>query len=99
MINLDFHFRVSVAAINAVHSFPKKSWSPQVMATAKKIFFQLDKRYDSSARTLALDILLKSEPDDSLLSDFLLTLNNQDPAFEVKQYMMQRINQIGERLE
>lgn len=86
-----------MAAINAVYQFPKISWSSKVKEAAKKMFFQLEKRYDSSARTLALDILLNSDPDDNLLSQLLLSLNNQDSEYELKQYMIQRLNQIGER--
>ncbi|XP_046673473.1 microsomal triacylglycerol transfer protein [Homalodisca vitripennis] len=88
--------RVSVAAFNAIHSFPASFWSPDVIKAAKRAYFQLDKRYDSSARTLALDILLENGPDEELLSELLLSLKSQDPAYEVKQYLVQRLNQIGE---
>ncbi|KAG8264615.1 hypothetical protein J6590_008552 [Homalodisca vitripennis] len=87
---------VSVAAFNAIHSFPASFWSPDVIKAAKRAYFQLDKRYDSSARTLALDILLENGPDEELLSELLLSLKSQDPAYEVKQYLVQRLNQIGE---
>ncbi|XP_054269339.1 microsomal triacylglycerol transfer protein isoform X2 [Macrosteles quadrilineatus] len=88
--------KVSVAAINAIHSFQKDSWTPEVLMRAKTMFFQLDKRYDSSARTLALDILLENGPDEALLTDLLIYLRSPDPAYEVKTYLLQRLHQIGE---
>lgn len=97
MLVILYHHRISVAAISAVHSLPESEWSPDVINIAKRLFFQLDKRYDSSARTLALDILLKKNPSKNLLSDLLLSLRRRDADYEVKQYLLQRINQIGER--
>lgn len=92
-----FYHRISVAAISAVHSLPVIEWTPEVIDTAKRLFFQLDKRYDSSARTLALDILLKKSPSKNLLSELLLSLQRRDTDYEVKQYLWQRIKQISER--
>uniref|UniRef100_A0A8D8QVR0 Microsomal triglyceride transfer protein large subunit n=1 Tax=Cacopsylla melanoneura TaxID=428564 RepID=A0A8D8QVR0_9HEMI len=87
----------SVAAMKAIRALPPSAWSPLVQKTAANIYYQLDRRYDSSARTLALDILLESKPlDEERIKHLLVSLKNRDPVYEVKQYLLQRLNQLSE---
>ncbi|XP_049803049.1 microsomal triacylglycerol transfer protein isoform X2 [Schistocerca nitens] len=89
--------KTSVTAMKALRSLPSKYWDQTVISLMKRIYFQLDKKYDSSARTLATDILLETNPDKSFLKEILISLTSLDTAYEVKQYLWQRVTQISER--
>nr|CAD7591086.1 unnamed protein product [Timema genevievae] len=89
--------KTSVAAMKAIRALPVAMWNDTVKKAAERIYFQVGRRYDSSSRTLSLDILLESSPSKALLRDLLLSLTSTDPAYEVKQYLVQRLRQIGER--
>ncbi|KAJ8943235.1 hypothetical protein NQ318_009926 [Aromia moschata] len=80
-----------VLSWKAIRSFDSKLWNADVLKAAEKSFLQLDRKYDSSSRTLAADILIESQPSDGLLEDLLNFLLSNDPAFEIKQYVYQRI--------
>jgi microsomal triglyceride transfer protein large subunit len=76
--------KTSVTAMKALRSLPPASWDDDVKGAATRIYYQLGKRFDSSARTLAADILLESEPSHEVLRDILLSLASKvDPAYEV----------------
>lgn len=85
-----------VLAWKALKSFDPKFWSDKIIIAAEKSLYQLDKKYDSSARTLAADILLESSPSDHQLKEFLTFLTFNETAFEVKQYLYQRIKMLAE---
>nr|CAD7461843.1 unnamed protein product [Timema tahoe] len=89
--------KTSVAAMKAIRALPVAMWDDTVKKAAERIYFQVGRRYDSSSRTLSLDILLESSPSKALLRDLLLSLTSTDPAYEVKQYLVQRLRQLGER--
>uniref|UniRef100_A0A2M4APT1 Putative microsomal triglyceride transfer protein n=3 Tax=Anopheles triannulatus TaxID=58253 RepID=A0A2M4APT1_9DIPT len=82
---------VSVAAMKALRAFSIYIWNDDFRSKFEEIFFQVSKPYDSSARTLALDILLDLKPDSSELSHLLQVLKSNDKAFEVKQYLLQKL--------
>uniref|UniRef100_A0A182UUA3 Vitellogenin domain-containing protein n=1 Tax=Anopheles merus TaxID=30066 RepID=A0A182UUA3_ANOME len=82
---------VSVAAMKALRSFSVYLWNDEFRAKFEDIFFQASKRYDSSARTLALDILLDLKPDQDELSHLVQFLKSKDKAYEVKQYLLQKL--------
>ncbi|KAJ8941576.1 hypothetical protein NQ314_010350 [Rhamnusium bicolor] len=85
-----------VLSWKAIKSFEPNLWTTDVLEAAMKSLFQLDRRYDSSSRTLAADILIESKPTDELLEDLLNFLLSNDPAFETKQYVFQRIKMIAD---
>ncbi|CAG9832555.1 unnamed protein product [Diabrotica balteata] len=85
-----------VLAWNAIKSFGSSFWNEEVLKSADKSFFQLDRKYDSSSRTIAGDILLESQPSDEVLTNLLNFLTTNDTAYEVKQYIYQRIKMISE---
>ncbi|XP_052897593.1 microsomal triacylglycerol transfer protein [Anopheles moucheti] len=88
---------VSVAAMKALRSFSVYLWNDEFRAKFEDIFFQVSKRYDSSARTLALDILLDLKPDYDELSHLLQFLKSNDKAYEVKQYLLQKLRMLAEQ--
>jgi microsomal triglyceride transfer protein large subunit len=78
--------KTSVTAMKALRSLPPASWDNSVKKAAAQIYYQLGRRYDSSARTLAADILLESEPSHDILRELLLSLAKRaDPAYEVSE--------------
>lgn len=83
-------------AWKAIRAFEPSQWTPVILRTARKTFFQLDKRHDSSSRTLAADILLLSNPSKDTLKDFVYFLLSKDKAFEVKQYVVQLLRMLAE---
>lgn len=75
---------VSVTAMKALKNFPQRVLQyDTVQKACIQIFFQITKKFDSSARTLALDILLDAGIKDELLKDVLDYLRSPDKAFEV----------------
>lgn len=78
-------------AWKAIASMDSKNWDERVLKVAFKTFFQLDKKHDSSSRTLALKIILALNPTDQTLKDILYFLLSKDKAFEIKQYVLQTI--------
>ncbi|KAK4874325.1 hypothetical protein RN001_013685 [Aquatica leii] len=85
-----------VLAWKAITSFQPSHWNDEILATALTTFFQMDRKHDSSSRTLALDVLLESNPSDKLLERLVYFLISSCKSYEVQQYMVQRLNMIGE---
>jgi hypothetical protein len=76
--------KTSFTALKALRSLPPDSWDDDVKRAATRIYYQLGRRYDSSSRTLAADILLESKPSHDVVRDLLLSLASRaDPAYEV----------------
>lgn len=88
---------VSVAAMKALRSFSVYMWNDEFKAVFEDIFYQVSKRYDSSARTLALDVLLDLKPDYDELLHLVQFLKSNDRAYEVKQYLLQKLRMISEQ--
>lgn len=88
--------KAGLEAIRALRSFKSTHWNGDVIDAVQKIFFQVGRKYDSSTRTLALDILLESNPQQEILEELVLCIVHLDRSFEVKQYLAQRIKQISE---
>jgi microsomal triglyceride transfer protein large subunit len=78
--------KTSITALKALRSLPPDSWDDDVKRAATKIYYQLGRRFDSSSRTLAADILLESRAGDNVVRDLLLSLTSRaDPAYEVSE--------------
>lgn len=86
----------AVHAWKALYTLPKQFINKEILQTAYKTFLQLDKQHDSSSRTLAADILLENKPSDDVLDAVIRFLTVKDRAFEVKQYVLQRIRMLME---
>lgn len=88
---------VSVTAMKALSEFSSDNWTPKMKNQIENIFYQKTKRFDSSARTLALDILFEMRPSLNELRNILGFLKSNDKAFEIKQYLLQKIKMISEQ--
>lgn len=91
---------ISVAAWRALVALPRQAVTDELKNAALRIFYQIGgPRRDSSARTLALDIILENEPSVEILHDLVYYLGDKDPAYEVRKYLSQRLEQIAEKDE
>lgn len=89
----------SVLGWKAIKEIGKNNWNKRVLKEAYKMFFQLDKKQDSSARTLALDVLMEADPSDELLKEFLYFLMSSCQSYEVKQYLLQTMKMLSDTCE
>lgn len=91
---------ISVAAWRALAALPREAVTDELKAAAHKVFYQIGgPRRDSSARTLALDVILESEPSEEILGNLVTYLSSNDLAYEVRKYLSQRLEQIAEKNE
>lgn len=90
-------YDISVAAMKALRVFPVFLWTKEIKSKFENIFHQRYKKFDSSARTLALDILLEMNPTRQELENLLDFLKSNDKAYEVKQYLIQKLRMIAEK--
>lgn len=86
---------VSVAAMKALRSFPASVWNQNHIQRFVDIFYQTEKSFDSSVRTLALDIVLNSKLTEKQLKKLLSHLKTKDRAFEVKKYLLEMVRMIS----
>lgn len=86
---------VAVAAAKALKAFPASIWNDQHIAILENIFHQSNRRYDSSTRTIILDILLKTNLSDGQVRRLLAHLKTDDKAFEVKKYLLEQITMVA----
>lgn len=88
---------VSVAAVKALYVLPIKFFNEGDKKVLESIFYQKEKKYDSSARTLILDILLNMKPSKKELQGFVNFLNSSCKQFEVKTYVLQKLKSLSEK--
>ncbi|XP_077284119.1 microsomal triacylglycerol transfer protein isoform X2 [Arctopsyche grandis] len=88
---------VSVAAMKALKAMPKHYWDNEVINMFQRIFYQLKKRYDSSSRTLAADMILDSRPSESIVQELVWFLTQEEKEYEVKQFLFQRLHMIADK--
>ncbi|CAH1407255.1 unnamed protein product [Nezara viridula] len=87
---------VGMRAMRALWSLGKNSWNEEVIKTCERILLT-NGSYDSSAKTIALDILLESNPTDLVLAKILSVLRQKGNLKETKEYLLQRLVQISEK--
>lgn len=87
---------VSVASMRALKALPTDVWTDEHKAFFKSVFFQIKKKFDSTARAIALDILLNLRPNEQETKELLEYLKSKDKQFEVKQYLIQRLRMISD---
>jgi microsomal triglyceride transfer protein large subunit len=90
-------YDVSVASMKALRSFPISIWNEQYKNKFADIFYETNKKYDSSSRVLALDILLDMGPSFEELKALVHYLQSPSKTFEVKQYLLQRLRMFSEK--
>ncbi|CAG9865398.1 unnamed protein product [Phyllotreta striolata] len=89
---------LSWRAVEAMVKDNRRLNTTDVLSEAEKTLFQLNRRHDSSARTIAADILIEESRRSGKLSGKLLDfLVLPDPNYEVKRYVRQRIEMAAER--
>lgn len=91
----DTNRAISVAAMKALRKYPVSVWNKKYIEKFEDIFHQKEKRFDSSVRTLALDILLTTKFSEDRLKKLLSHLKTADKAFEVKKYLLETVQMIG----
>lgn len=96
---LNHPYQVSVAAMKALRMFPASNFNQEMKVKLEAIFFQRFKKFDSSARTLSLDVLLSLKPDTTDVMKLVEFLKSSDPAFEVKQYLIQKLKMKAEKCQ
>ncbi|XP_022231658.2 microsomal triglyceride transfer protein large subunit [Drosophila obscura] len=87
---------LSVAALQALEAFPPRNFNSSHREQFENIFYQRRRRFDSSARTLALDVLLSLRPTTEQLGHILDYLSSTDRQFEIKTYVLQKLRMLAE---
>lgn len=87
---------LNVAAWKALAELPKDSLTREVITAANQVFYEIPRR-DSSSRTIALDIILKMNPTEEDIRYLVKYLASRDPAYEVRKYLSQRLEQLSEK--
>ncbi|KAL1497490.1 hypothetical protein ABEB36_008445 [Hypothenemus hampei] len=85
-----------VLAWRAINSIDKSYWTKEILQQARKTLFQLDRKHDSSARTLASNILLQAGLNSNILEDLLEFVACPGSDFEVKQYVWQNLKMLAD---
>lgn len=88
-------FRISAYAMKTIKTFGASLWDHRVLKYCNRIFFQLVKEQDSSTRTIALYILLESNPDYGLLKHVIEWLMTPEEGYEVKQYALELLKEMA----
>lgn len=84
------HKVLGTIAMKALQHFSLDDFSERSQKALQSIFHQTVRRYDSSIRTLALDILMKGEMTEEVIRDLLQALKANDKSYEVKQYLLEQ---------
>lgn len=90
--------KTSVWAVKAVRALPTSVFlDDRVKDKLQRVYFQMGRPYDSSARTLALDTLLEHEPDETFLLEVLTSLSmGGRENLELNTYTLQRLQESAE---
>lgn len=89
--------KLSVAAMQALKRFSVTHFQEAHRLAFTFIFYQSRKKYATSARTMALDILLDMRPTKEELGHMLDYLASNDRHFEIKTYVIQKFQMYAEK--
>jgi len=92
--------KTSVVAMKAIHAMPDSYIDPKYRPTLIKIIKRLGRKYDSSVRTLALDVILRTTPSKGELKElvkFLLENVVDKSHAEVSTFMWNRLHEFTEK--
>lgn len=87
----------SVAAMKALRAFDINIFLERNRKDFEKIFYQHGRKFDSSARTLSLDILLDMGPSEEQLRELLEILPRKGESSEIKTYFLQKLKILSDR--
>lgn len=90
-------YQISIAAMKALRKFSPSHYTTEMKAQLEEIFYQRFKKFDSSARTIALDILLELKPETGDVMQMVEYLKSRDSAYEIKQYLIQKLRMTAEK--
>ncbi|XP_033328364.1 microsomal triacylglycerol transfer protein isoform X1 [Megalopta genalis] len=89
---------ISVAAWRALSALPKGSITDEAKVAARRVFYQIGgPRRDSSARTIALDVILENSPSKDDVRGLVEYLAGSDTAYEIRKYLGQRLEQVSKK--
>lgn len=88
--------KTSVSAVKALAAMPSHVFDAIVKNKLENVYFQIGRRYDSSARTLALDILLNHQPESEFLANVMRSLSSKH-ALEISTYTLQRLVEFASK--
>ncbi|XP_013119487.2 microsomal triacylglycerol transfer protein [Stomoxys calcitrans] len=89
--------KLSVAAMKALKRFSVIHFQEPHRLAFTFMFYQSRKKYATSARTMALDILLDMRPTKEELGHMLDYLASNDRHFEIKTYVIQKFQMYAEK--
>lgn len=84
-------------ALKVLYALPHSVWDVEVLKAMERIYYQKYRKYDSSARVIAVDILIEANPSEETLRHLAKSLQTGMP-FEIRKYLLQRLNQIASTL-
>lgn len=89
--------KTSVGAVKALRVLPVSVFEHQkVKNTLQRVFLQIGRQYDSSARTLALDTLLEHQPETEFLRETLTYMSRAGAKeSEFTTYTLQRLQEFA----
>lgn len=90
-------YQISVASMKALRKFPAVHYTPEMKVKLEDVFYQRIKKFDSSARAIALDILLTLKPETADIVEMVSFLGSSDRAYEIKQYLIQKLRMAAEK--
>ncbi|XP_033314809.1 microsomal triglyceride transfer protein large subunit isoform X2 [Bombus bifarius] len=89
---------LNVAAWKALSALPRDSLTAEVKKVAKRVFYEIGgPKRDSSSRTIALDIILETNPSKEDIRHLVEYLANTDLDYEVRKYLGQRLEQLSDK--
>lgn len=94
---INYKYQISVAAMKALEKLPANLFTPEMQVKLEDIFYQRTKKFDSSARTIALDILLRMKPETSEVLQLVSFLKSSDRSYEIKQYLIQKLRMMADK--
>jgi microsomal triglyceride transfer protein large subunit len=83
--------------MKALRKFPAWHFTPEMKVELEEILYETYKKFDSSARTIALDILLELKLETADIIEMVTFLKSNDRAYEVKQYLVQKLRMCAEK--
>lgn len=90
--------KTATTAMDAITSFSIEQFTQTQRQYFTDIFYQLYRRYDSSVRLMALDMILQIKPiERQILQQLLQYLSTKDRHFEIKTYVIQKLRMLAER--
>uniref|UniRef100_A0A1B0D832 Uncharacterized protein n=1 Tax=Phlebotomus papatasi TaxID=29031 RepID=A0A1B0D832_PHLPP len=87
---------ISVEAMKSLVTMPREYFNLDYVKHFEQIYHQKRKRFDSSVRTMAMEILLDPLFYQSSLKNMIYSLKSTDNSYEVRQYFLQRLRMESE---